>query len=78
MEDKSCSDNAEWISIHDEKEELEQKNKYLLFIEEVYQWQVKERILENEAELVSLRDLLPQSDQILAHKRLTSDELLEN
>ena len=45
-------------------------------MEEVYQWQVKEKILENEAELVSLRDFLPQTDQILAHKGLTSDDLL--
>ena len=76
MEDKSCSDYAEWISILEAKEELEQKNKYLLYMEEVYQWQVKEKILENEAELVSLRELLPQTDQILAHKRITSDDLL--
>ena len=56
MEDKSCLYYAKWISILEAKEELEQKNKYLLYMEEVYQWQVKERILENEAELVSLRD----------------------
>ena len=44
-------------------------------MEEVYYWKVKEKILENEAELVSLRELLPQTDQILAHKRITSDDL---
>ena len=45
-------------------------------MEEVYHWQVKEKMLENEAELVSLWDFLPQTDQILAHKRLASDDLL--
>ena len=45
-------------------------------MEEVYHWQVKEKMLENEAELVLLCELLPQTDQILAHKRITSDDLL--
>ena len=37
-------------------------------MEEVYQWQVKEKILENEVELVLLQELLPKTDKILAHK----------
>ena len=62
IEDKSCSDYAEWISILEAKEELEQRNKYLLYMEEVYHWQVEEKMLENEAELVSLCDFLPETD----------------
>ena len=76
IEDKSCSDYAEWISILKAKEDLEQKKQYLLYMEEVYHWQVKEKMLENEAELVSLCEFIQQTDQILDHKRITSDDLL--
>ena len=45
-------------------------------MEEVHLWKVREKMLENEAESVLLCELLPQTDKILAHKRITSDDLL--
>ena len=76
IEDKQCSDYAEWISILAAKEHHEQKIIYLNYMEEAHQWKVKDKILEIESELLTIRDLLPITDQILAHKRLTSDDLL--
>ena len=45
-------------------------------MEEAHHWKVKDKMLVIEAELVGIRDLLPQTNQILAHKCLTSDNLL--
>ena len=45
-------------------------------MEEVHHWKVKDKILEIESELLTIRDFLPITDQILAHKHLTSNNLL--
>ena len=45
-------------------------------MEEAHQWKVKDKILEIESKLLSIQDLLPTTDQILAHKRITDDRLL--
>ena len=76
IEDKQCSDYAEWIGILAVKEHLEQEISYLNYMEEARQWKVKDKILEIESKLLSIRDLLPTTDQILAHKRITDDRLL--
>merc|ERR1711873_209464 len=76
IEDKQCSDYAEWIGILAIKEHLEQEISYLNYMEEAHQWKVKEKILEIESKLLTIWDLLPTTDQILAHKCLTDDDLL--
>ena len=76
IDDKQCSDYAEWIGILAVKEHLEQEISYLNYMEEAHQWKVKDKILEIESKLLSIRDLLPTTDQILAHKRITDDRLL--
>ena len=76
MDDKHCPDYAEWIGILAIKEHLENEISYLNYMEENYQWKVKDKILEIESNLLNIRDLLPSTDQILAHKRLTDDHLL--
>ena len=62
IEDKFCSDYAKWIGILAAKEQFVQKIIYLKYMEEAHQWKVKNKILDIEAELIILRDLLPQTD----------------
>ena len=76
IEDKQCPEYAEWIGILAIKEHLEHEISYLNYMEETYQWKVKDKILEIESNLLNIRDLLPSTDQILAHNRLTDDDLL--
>ena len=57
------------------KEELEQK-KYLLSMERDYNWQIRDKLLTIEAELLVLNDLLPESNLILAHDHNTDDDIL--
>ena len=64
IEDKQCSDYAEWISILAAKEHHEQKIIFLNYMEEVHHWKVKDKILEIESELLTIRDLLPITDKI--------------
>ena len=45
-------------------------------MEEAHQWKVKDKILEIESKLLTIRDLLPTTDKLLAHKCLTDDDLL--
>ena len=49
IEDKQCSDYAEWIGILAVKEHLEQEISYLNYMEEAHQWKVKDKILEIES-----------------------------
>ena len=44
-------------------------------MEETYLWKVKDKILEIESKLLTIRDLLPTTDQILTRKRVTADNL---
>ena len=61
IEDKLCSDYAEWIGILAAKEQFEQKIIYLKYMEEAHQWKVNNKILEIEAGLTILRDLFIQN-----------------
>merc|ERR1711867_192257 len=76
IEDKQCSDYAEWIGILADKEHLEQEISYLNYMEEAHQWEVKDKILEIESKLLTIRGLSPTTDQILTHKRVTADNLI--
>ena len=41
-----------------------------------YNWQIKDTLLKIEAELLVLKDFLPETDQILAHDHNTDDDIL--
>ena len=63
------------MDILQEKEELEQK-KYLLSMEKDYKWQIRDKLLNIEAELLVIRDFLPESNLILAQDHNTDNDVL--
>ena len=61
IKDQNNTNFVNWMDILQEKEELEQK-KYLLSMERDYNWQIRDKLLTIEAELLILNDLLPESN----------------
>ena len=45
-------------------------------MENSYSWQIKETLLQIEADLLILEDLLPKTDEILARDHNTDDDIL--
>ena len=45
-------------------------------MEQDYNWQIKDTLLQIEAELLVLEDFLPETDQVLAHDHNTDDDIL--
>ena len=45
-------------------------------MENTYSWQVKETLLQIEADLLILEDLLPKTDEVLARDHNTDDDIL--
>ena len=45
-------------------------------MEQTHNWQVKETLLQIEADLIVLEDFLPQTDEVLAHDHNTDDDIL--
>ena len=45
-------------------------------MEQDHNWQIKDTLLQIEAELLVLEDFLPKTDQILAHDHNTDDDIL--
>ena len=45
-------------------------------MEQDHNWQIKDTLLQIEAELLVLVDFLPKTDQILAHDHNTDDDIL--
>ena len=58
-----------------DKEAFEQK-KYLFHMEQTHNWQVKETLLQIEADLIVLEDFLPKTDEVLVHDHNTDDDIL--
>ena len=45
-------------------------------MEQDHNWQIKDTLLQIEAELLVLEDFLPKTDQVLAHDHNTDDDIL--
>ena len=45
-------------------------------MEETYNWQIKETLMQIEADLLILEDLLPKTDEVLARDHNTDDDIL--
>ena len=45
-------------------------------MEQDHNWQIKDTLLQIEAELLVLEDFLPETDQVLAHDHNTDDDIL--
>ena len=45
-------------------------------MEQTYNWQVKETLMQIEADLLILEDLLPKTDEVLARDHDTDDDVL--
>ena len=45
-------------------------------MEKDYKWQIRDKLLNIEAELLVIRDFLPESNLILAHDHNTDDDVL--
>ena len=45
-------------------------------MENTYNWQIKETLLQIEADLLILEDLLPKTDEVLARDHDTDDDVL--
>ena len=45
-------------------------------MEQIHNWQVKETLLQIEADLIVLEDFLPKTDEVLAHDHNTDDDIL--
>merc|ERR1712082_413110 len=67
---------VDWKNILFEKETLEHKKKYLLYMESSHSWPITETLKQIEADLLVLEDLLPKTDAILERGHNTADDLL--
>ena len=45
-------------------------------MEQNHNWQVKETLLQIEADLIVLEDFLPKTDEVLVHDHNTDDDIL--
>ena len=45
-------------------------------MEQTHNWQVKETLLQIEADLIVLEDFLPKTDEVLVHDHNTDDDIL--
>ena len=45
-------------------------------MEQTHNWQVKETLLQIEADLLILEDFLPKTEEVLAHDHNTDDDIL--
>ena len=45
-------------------------------MENTYNWQIRETLLQIEADLLILEDLLPKTDEVLARDHNTDDDIL--
>ena len=45
-------------------------------MEQTHNWQIKETLLQIEADLIVLEDFLPKTDEVLVHDHNTDDDIL--
>ena len=64
IKDQNDPNVINWRNILLDKEAFEQKRKYLLYMEQTHNWQVKETLLQIEADLLVLVDFLPTTEDI--------------